>query len=336
VDGRFADGLGGFVERRARRILPAYYATLVVMILVITAFPALRELRGTQWDLALPALDAKNLALHAALLHNLTPATEWKLDPPLWSVALEWQIYFVFALVLLPLYRRAGLAITVLAAIALGLAPIAFGGGFASPWYVGSFALGMGAACIHFDRKTATFWRRVPWSAVSVAFIVPVLAATLVPRLRGTPTALVDLALSVATAALLLRLTSNLMDRRQSALLDALAHRVSKKLGAFSYSLYLLHYPIVAGFYVQLRGLGLGVAGMFLWLTLLAVPTALVTSYGFFYIFELPFMAKRKGAAPRVPRANEEDELPEERSRIVWRTYFTRRTKAEKVGWQKR
>jgi peptidoglycan/LPS O-acetylase OafA/YrhL len=337
ADARFAGGLAGFLGRRARRILPAYYATLAVTISAVVTFPALGGPSGTQWDLALPALGAKNLALHVLLLHNLTRATEWKLDPPLWSVALEWQIYFVFALVLLPLYRRAGLVFAVVAGILLGSVPVVLGGGFASPWYIGSFALGMGAACVHFARSTPSAWRNgVSWRAVVFAFILPALAATLVPRLRGTPAALVDLCLSVATAAFLVRSTSNLLDGRRSASLRSLSHRWSKKLGAFSYSLYLIHYPIVAAVHLALRDRGLGVAGMFASLTLLAVPIALVTAYGFFYIFERPFLSKGTVAKPSAARADEGEELPEERSRIVWRTYLTRRTQSENVRWQKR
>ena len=104
-------------RRRAWRILPPYYATLVCLAALIALIP------GLPWELSFAAWTPGVIASHLFLLHNLRSSWTGKIDPPMWSVATEWQIYFVFALFLLPLWRRFGNALTMLAAFGLGLAP---------------------------------------------------------------------------------------------------------------------------------------------------------------------------------------------------------------------
>lgn len=92
-------GLGEFYRRRFVRIAPAYLATLAVV--TVLAFPqtyrsgAWRELG---WD----------VAVHLVFLHNLWPETIATLNPVFWSLALEWQLYLIFPL-LLTVSAKAGL-----------------------------------------------------------------------------------------------------------------------------------------------------------------------------------------------------------------------------------
>src|SRR5919109_3936684 len=87
--GRLPGGVRRFVRRRAWRILPAYWAALILSI-VVTAY------------LLRPDLDAaaigKSFVVHGLLLQDVVGSV-----PPngaLWSIAVEWQIYFVFPLIL--------------------------------------------------------------------------------------------------------------------------------------------------------------------------------------------------------------------------------------------
>src|SRR3954451_8561058 len=122
-----AGGLAQFIQRRARRILPAYYAALAASIGLMIAAPGLRAPTGSQWDIALPALTPASILTHITLTHNLFEKWQWTINPPLWSAALEWQIYFVFALALLAIWRRGGPIAALGAAYGLGLLPILFG-----------------------------------------------------------------------------------------------------------------------------------------------------------------------------------------------------------------
>jgi peptidoglycan/LPS O-acetylase OafA/YrhL len=295
-------GLADFLKRRARRILPPYFATVTLSIAFLLVNPTLREPTGTQWDTALPALTLTSIASHLALLHNLVESWQWKLNPPLWSVALEWQIYFLFALLIVPLWRRVGLWATLGFALVLGVTPLAWGGGFAHPWFIGSFALGMAAAAVgfstRFDPEGAV--RRVPWGIVAIALCVPPAAAVLLNRRWPIPDVLAELSLSIAVAAFLIRSTRFVENQAGRSVLWALENPCSVKLGSFSYSLYLVHYPLLALLAVLLRPVASALSA-FAWLTLLGVPLMLAFSYVFHCVFERPFMsAVARPASDRV------------------------------------
>ena len=74
----------------------------------------------------------------------------------MWSVSTEWQIYFVFPLLLLPVWRRFGIGASVMIAISLGTG-IHFLRGqtdVGALWYVGLFGLGMLGAVVCWPRTT--------------------------------------------------------------------------------------------------------------------------------------------------------------------------------------
>lgn len=294
ADSALAGGFSGFVARRARRILPPYYATLLLCVILLLAVPELARLGKTQWNFALPALGADNLALHALLVHNWSEPWRWKLNPPLWSVALEWQIYFVFAAVLLPLWRKLGAWWTLAAAVALGLSPILLGLGYGKPWYLVSFALGMCAAAINFSPQLAqhAISKRVPWSAVAAIFALAS-APMLLASPPWLPVVVIDLCVSVATGAFLVSATQQLAERREGWLMPLFSNRWSLKLGEFSYSLYLIHYPLVALFCVSVWPLSTRAALGFLQLVLVCLPAVLLASFAFHLAFERPFLRKK-------------------------------------------
>ena len=148
-DGQLKGGIRTFASKRARRIIPPYMVALFVSI----------GLAGISNQLHLPPTDlehvtAPTVVSHLLLVHNLSMSTYHAIDPPMWSVASEWQIYFAFALVLVPAWRKVGTLSTVAAAFILGVLP--FGLAilhlptffWACPWYLGLFALGMCAASL--------------------------------------------------------------------------------------------------------------------------------------------------------------------------------------------
>lgn len=153
--GQLKGGFGEFMRRRARRILPPYYAALALSLLAIVLLPSLHDLShpNALWNTTLPAFTPGVILSHLALIHNFNPGWHSKIDYPMWSVATEWQIYFFFPLVLLPIWRRWGSAATVAIAFVISLAPLflffdRFSG--VSPHFLGLFALGMAAADLNF------------------------------------------------------------------------------------------------------------------------------------------------------------------------------------------
>ena len=89
-DEALAGGFWGYLKRRARRTLPAYYGAIAFSLLLIAAFPALRQQVGAQWDRCLPAFQTDVLLAHLLMLHNLRFAWHQTIDAPLWSMATEW------------------------------------------------------------------------------------------------------------------------------------------------------------------------------------------------------------------------------------------------------
>lgn len=298
------DGFGGFIRRRARRILPPYYAALILSVILIMIVPALRQQTNTQWDFALPALDPIGLFYHALLVHNLFEQWQWITNPPLWSVALEWQIYFVFGLVLLPLWRRFGMLAMLIIATIAGLLPIWFGGDFASTWMLGLFAIGMLSAAINFSPNLATqkWIDRTPWGPISFILWFIVFGLLFVPKqYLDLHMAISDSIVGIAAGTFIVYYTRGLQKNTRNPLRSIFENRLSIKIGTFSYSLYLIHYPIVALLLLQLLQFHLSAVTYFGLLVVLGMPSILIISYGFHYLFERPFI--QKAPQKRVPLA---------------------------------
>src|SRR6185436_4953598 len=135
-----------YFARRAWRILPPYFAALLASLLLIALVPVLETPTKTIWADSFPAFEFGPIASHLLLVHNLFPAYAQTINGPLWSVATEWQIYFFFPFVLLPIWRRFGAAATVLVAFAIGSALtwiVPSAAHAAASWYLGLFGLGM-------------------------------------------------------------------------------------------------------------------------------------------------------------------------------------------------
>src|SRR5678815_519667 len=140
ADGRLRGGFLGYIGRRAFRILPPYFAALGLSLLLIGYVPVLGQ-GGTRtiWDDSLPGLEIGAIVSHLLLVHNWFVAWSYQINGPLWSVASEWQIYFFFPLLLLPLRRRFGNGAMLGAAALLGYAPLLVApqaSHRAVPWYL--------------------------------------------------------------------------------------------------------------------------------------------------------------------------------------------------------
>jgi peptidoglycan/LPS O-acetylase OafA/YrhL len=296
---RLSVELGSFVQRRAKRILPPYFAAVAVSIVLIAAVPALRTSgTGTIWDDSLPGLDAGAIASHLLVVHNWFPAYGYQINGPLWSVASEWQIYFFFPLVLLPLWRRVGMLGALLGAALLGYAPlwlVPATARVAIPWYLLLFAFGMAAASIGFshhelERRIRT---RVPWRLVSsglwlACIVFSNIAASLWFRLKPV----VDPLIGLATATLLVQLTREGISGKRGRLLALLESRALVALGHFSYSLYLTHLPVLALCYFALRGLNISGVPFILAISLVGGLSSVLLGYGFHVFVERPFMKR--------------------------------------------
>jgi peptidoglycan/LPS O-acetylase OafA/YrhL len=290
-------GFGEYVRRRARRILPPYYAALAASALLILIFN--RVVAGPGQAIQ-GALSVGSLLSHVFLVHNLSSEWVYRLNAPMWSVATEWQIYFLFVLLLLPALRRVGLFGLVLFAWLLGCLPALLmtketDFWWACPWFLGSFALGMTGAFLGYGKDYQTSrLHGLPWAKLSLFFVVASAVIGSDP-FRFIPLPVRDIAPSLGAFCIVNACVAQSQGRAEpSNLLRFLSHPKLVSLGGFSYSLYLVHHPFVSLASRLLKRLGIGPEiGMYLQLFLLT-PIVLAVAWVFSGLFETRTFWTRK------------------------------------------
>jgi len=285
-----------FIKRRAKRILPPYYAALAITLLLIVALPIMQSPSGTQWDTKIP-LSPGAVVSHVLMLQDLRPDWIGKIDGPLWSVAVEWQIYFLMPLVLLPLWRRVRVGWIVACLGVLTIAAVLSGiGDFVHPWFVLLFVLGMLAA------KLTVRGPIVPRAGVLALCGIALIPLSIALR-RVTHTSTlgwVEIATGIAIALTLVWAGQESVRTRVPAVLRPLQSRPMLFLGLISYSIYLLHSPLLGLANLLLAPLHLSVLLNWLLLTLVAAPIAVVACWLFFLCVERHFLNSRQRHASRT------------------------------------
>jgi peptidoglycan/LPS O-acetylase OafA/YrhL len=292
--------LGRFLRRRAFRILPPYFATLLLSLALLWALPELRRGgTGTIWDDSLPGLRAGAIAAHALVVHNWFPSLSVQINGPLWSVATEWQIYFFFPLLLLPVWRRFGMLASVLSAALVGYAPLWLvpnAARSAIPWYLVLFSFGMVAAALGFSptEQARRLRKSVPWGLVCAALWLGCLGFSMgAAKLWFQLKPVTDPLIGLATATLLIYLTECVAADSPSRLLRLFESRPLVGLGHFSYSLYLTHLPVLAVCYFALLPLGLSPRALTLALLVVGTLASLAVAYVFHLAIERRFIHQR-------------------------------------------
>ena len=294
--GRLRGGLRGYLGRRAWRILPPYYAALGLCWLLIALVPGLAHPGRVRWDRALPAFEPGVVVSHLLLLHNLDERWIFKVDPPVWSVATEWQIYLVFPM-LLVLWRRHGMAVAVAAAFAAGALVAALAGVLGNPaltqlcpWYAGLFAMGMAGAV---DGQRGPHGGGSPvrsWLCAAVLGLVALVLAGLAAR-RGAdlPVMIADVLVGCAATGLIVGCARHARQgdgAARAGALRLLESRMAMGLGSISYSLYLIHFPLLALCGRQVRSCGWGLEVRLGTMLSIAPALCLMTAYAFHLVFE--------------------------------------------------
>ena len=295
--GSLRGGTVQYLLRRARRILPAYYIALILSLILIAAIPGMNQISATRWDVALPAFSFGAIVSHLVLLHNLNPFWIHTINPPMWSVATEWQIYFLFPLLLLPVWKRFGSFVTIAVAFIVGSVPPLLIEQLkpACPWFLGLFALGMVAATISVSRMIP-FNQLLRWSKMSCLLgLAAFFAGTFV---LGTQTLwqhlyLMDYLVGFTIACFLLLCTGYYLNQPKSfhpSFLRFLMAPQITQLGLFSYSLYLVHFPILSLLHLWIRPLHLSPIKELSFLLTVGTAASLVSGYLFHILFERRFI----------------------------------------------
>ena len=298
-DGAIRGGFRGYLARRSRRILPPYYAALALGLLLIAASPTLwcPNANGP-WDLALPAFEAGTIAAHLLMIHDFDRSWLFKIDPPMWSVAVEWQIYFLFPALVFA-WRRLGHSGSLVLALSATYAAMSLMGAplarQACPWYAALFAFGMMAASATAGRVAAG--HRRSWASWLVASALTFDLGFSSSLIRA------DMLMGLITAGALAALArSDPGGERRAA--RSLGSRPCVALGSISYSLYLIHFPLLSLVGNLMLARGVGASARLAVLLFVAAPLIVVISRAFHLAFERPFLAgprretKSPGAGP--------------------------------------
>lgn len=262
--GTIRGGLADFARRRAWRILPTYYAALATCLLLPFLVPALRASEGPlRWRVTQP-VTAPALVAHLMMVHHLSADWAYRIDYPMWSIPIEWWLYGLFALALVPLWRWLGTGALAVGTVAVGLALSWWAGPDYETLrlhYLALFGLGMAGAALNFATRNgvrvAGIERASGFLALAgvIAFVV---LRRIVPNDEWTPDLRLALACGVATTALLVWATARIQAGASPPLIRALEHPISVWLGQISYSLYLIHAPTLALVHLAVISLGLG------------------------------------------------------------------------------
>ncbi len=328
-------GIAQYWRRRAYRILPPYYAALGFSIILLLIVPGFGDKSGTVWDQALPGLNLEAIGSHLLLIHNWVPQMSLRINPPLWSIAVEWQLYFLFVFGLLPLWFKLGKVAVVGTSFAISL-------GFyfwlsdahylIYPWFLGLFCLGMFAATVNFQHRQGQettgpeaereevisanrdWTASVPWWLVGFIGLAlfgvialldfdfwsglgkwPILTQ-LITFVRGDVEWLRDILVGIATTGFLIYYTEQSLEGRSSRVLRMLESRAAVRLGLFSYSLYLIHDPTLALLGFFCRKLQLAGLASDLIIIGAGIPLCISVAYGFYCLVEGPSLQRAKRA----------------------------------------
>jgi len=297
VRGSLTGGWRKFAVRRARRLLPAYFGALT---LAIPFYLYHLHQEGAHTTIRNVAVQ---YVIHALFLHEFFNRTIYGINGPLWSVGVEMILYVLFVLLLLPVFRRAGLAATVTVAFVLGFLPTivgllrhqtAYPLELACFWYLGEFAFGSAAAFIAYDAQDryATLRAKVPWKwlflVLATLFIILVIPYY-DERTSRQVFPLFDIFMGVIAAVGFIAVAKDERLGKRSITATIFSWKPLVWLGTFSYSLYLINHPILDVIMTALAPMPSLVRVTVGYLIVLPITVAIAYLFG--RVFETPFVS---------------------------------------------
>jgi len=284
-----------FFFRRVVRIVPAYAASLGILVAISHA-PSLSYI-------TFGPVTTKDVWTHLLLIHNFFTDTIWTINGVYWTLALEWQLYFLFPLCVIAAryfsIRTVGFAA---AGISL-LWPYALRTWWGRYDATGTtYGVWYGAVPAHLFEfvagMIAAVWARhgSPIPLVFLRFFslvwLPVAYYRHVVNVWFFPVDNVVCGIGFASGIVLLA--------RARRVNHHLVTKILAHIGVITYSLYLVHQPLLIAVLPWLQAKAWELETI-LWLALLVgMPIILLVSFGFYFFFEKPFLIFLKSKAKKI------------------------------------
>jgi len=293
-----------FLKSRALRILPPYFATLILILIVNYFFPIATWARNASGLTS--TISWQVLAVNFSLMQDFFPQLN-TINGPFWSIATECHLYMFFPAIIL-LLRRFGASLLLVLATAIAWClvwlsehpPIFFHEHQISilhpPYFIFLFVMGIFAAWLVYGQHSQEKMKKRAriFSIIAALFFVYFLylmekfsihdmksAGAFFERIK-----VIDSSFAIVVAAslaLLARSSSRNWIKR------FLEQKLLTGLGKFSYSLYLVHIPIFAVVHHYIEEMHLPTNLQHLHFILLSVAGTILTlgfAWGFAKIFE--------------------------------------------------
>jgi peptidoglycan/LPS O-acetylase OafA/YrhL len=296
------DGLravGEFARRRGRRILPPYWASLLILI----------PWRAPQWISS--AEGWSNIAMFASLNQFLNPMLPERVSTVTWSLTTETHFYLLLPILAIVGVRYGwGRLLSLLVVATVGWRLVVGGTGNEAEWIFGradQFVAGMVAYTLVEGHLAGAPSKLRGWLTGSragwVLGVTLAVVALVHGALRLMPKPLLFLALLHAVTGLLIAglVVRGLCLGGMRLLRGPIIGRALGWLGLVSYSLYLWHWPLLAEASARWGSSAGVLAG--------AGAAALAVSVASYALFERPFLKQRRpSTAPDQPRVGTKTE----------------------------
>ncbi|WCT14900.1 acyltransferase family protein [Mucilaginibacter jinjuensis] len=303
-----------FIKRRIIRIIPPYYSAVLISLLLIWFF--IKDKSGTQWDVCIP-VSRVDIIRHILLIHDFYHSSFPRINDVLWSVAVEFRIYLFFPL-LVYLWKKQGIMIALFTSVIISLAgsialiylsngntDINLTAPGVSP-YIILFTTGMLAAEFSYSASDSTNYIKALYYnasfgkkilAPAIFLVLFILAKNLLKNVQSPNTDsiikyLMDVLMGILFGFTLFFLSTTIqLNRNNHWVIKALSWKPLAWIGTFSYSLYLIHSPVLQLLSKYfLAPIEISTSTKSYLLIIIGTTSAIAIAYIFHVLFERPFM----------------------------------------------
>ncbi|MEJ6066560.1 acyltransferase [Psychrobacter sp. 16-Bac2893] len=232
-----------FYLRRAKRLLPAYYATIFVTLIFAYLLTTPNETEQVSEQAKYAIGFASNLGFWAQ--NSYFSKAEFNPLLHLWSLGVEMQFYLIVPLLYWMFSKNKFMFLLILVGslvscfVVVGVSPkTSF---FMLPFRLWEFLIGYGAAYYFTNQGNVKVnnYRWLGLIGLIIVFIIPLFSVNgeALSAIDGHP-GLFALFVSLATASVLIFGIPSLIEK-------SIISKVLERIGKYSYSIYLAHFPII-------------------------------------------------------------------------------------------